>query len=1456
MLTNMNLRYVKSLARDSHENCGTKRPLFNLCAAVSSVAIAGAMNVLYANPAWAACTDATVLTAAAGDNCTASQATYTDSVANTSHDGVVKANGAGATIDATTVTSITNSNTNTARTTRGDAVLALNGGTVNLGTVTLATNAGGSSAIYASGAGSTVTASGDVTAITLGGNQAYDYSSGIVAWNGGKVTIAGKLTTDTGTSNTGSDQHGVWAFGAGSIVTLGEVQSTVHTGASVALNALAGGVVKATQVDLRVNTAGGYAYGLLSDGVGSTIEIGGGKIVVNDIGVGAGTPLAVLTGNHSNSAVRAIRGGVIIINDVVATDTHGTASRGLYASESGAITVGGADIKTSGAFAHGIQIGKSRAIGTGPGSLTATGDLNIYTGDITSSAIHVEGNGSFIEASTGSTTIDAAGNAIVFGGSANAADQDTTAKVALNNVMIGTRSSNSDLILVGGANTGSSLAITGTGSLTAASDGWLVNVQDQVVSDDALATRIKASTFDMWISGATTLTGSMTKSADSTFMVKLSNGATWNVLGLDGNVSETSSFTDLKLESGATINAFASGGTGNYTINVTNNLTNSGGVISLRDGVAGDVLSVSGNYVSDGGSLNLDTVLNDGVIDQSDVLRASSVSMGAGGATQIFVTNSLPGQGGDTDVNANGMWDEGEGILLVNVLDAARSDSGAFALGTASLIDSGFAYELQFGAIGGDWYLASTAMPVTPGCGGATIIDSAVSDVLGCIPDETFIISGTSTVNGLLEGAGGSDTINVLGSASVVGGVYGGGNGQDLSAASDTGDVITINTTGTVGLVDGQLGDDVIDLLGGTIIGNALGGDGNDTISLAGATVAGSIDGGAGDDLVTLTAGSAGSVLGGDGNDTVNWNSAAATTPLVSMGNGSDTVNINDPAINLASVTLDGGDDTSTADGMIDTLNLNNGWSGNLVGAQTTNWEVLNINGGTVKFSDAAITAGVINVNNGGRLDGSNGLVATSDVVVGSGSTLVAGNNTGTNAMRISGSLTNGGTVDLRGPTGVNAVGDRLTVGGNYVGVSGGLIKLDTVLGGDGSPTDGLIVNGDLGGTNVVSVTNVGGVGALTSGDGIRLVQVDGTSAPDALSLQGNTIDVGAYRYALYNGGLADPNDQDWYLRSRARDIVIPTISVARVAHDMGLTALGTLHERVGEQEHYGLQSMESGFFKGMWGRAIGKDYSETAKSAAFGDSRSNGQLGGLQMGLDLYRGASDNGSRTYVGVYGGHLWSGTTDFMVTPLSYLAGKTRSDGWVAGLYATHYAASGWYADAVVQGDWLKHRANATDGTTLATKSRSVLASLEVGKPFGTKWKVEPQVQVIYGHTTLDDAIDSAGVRNQIGVGDSWTGRAGFRLKRTWDYDQTNDGGLFTFYAKANVWASLDGGKTMLTIGGSAPGAVQYKQVWGDVGVGTTFSLAKNAEFFADAEVEYGLDQGATALAGRAGLRIHW
>lgn len=77
--------------------------------------------------------------------------------------------------------------------------------------------------------------------------------------------------------------------------------------------------------------------------------------------------------------------------------------------------------------------------------------------------------------------------------------------------------------------------------------------------------------------------------------------------------------------------------------------------------------------------------------------------------------------------------------------------------------------------------------------------------------------------------------------------------------------------------------------------------------------------------------------------------------------------------------------------------------------------------------------------------------------------------------------LSNAGLVTMGTNT---APGTVLTVDGDYVG-NGGTIAFNTYLGADGSPSDRLVVNGTTSGSTGVQVVNAGGLGALTTSNGL-----------------------------------------------------------------------------------------------------------------------------------------------------------------------------------------------------------------------------------------------------------------------------------------------------------------------------------------------------------------------------------
>ena len=220
-------------------------------------------------------------------------------------------------------------------------------------------------------------------------------------------------------------------------------------------------------------------------------------------------------------------------------------------------------------------------------------------------------------------------------------------------------------------------------------------------------------------------------------------------------------------------------------------------------------------------------------------------------------------------------------------------------------------------------------------------------------------------------------------------------------------------------------------------------------------------------------------------------------------------------------------------------------------------------------------------------------------ISVGSGGTL-GGYGSVTGDVTNSGILAPGSASQLSGsPMGA------FTINGNYTG-AGGTMAINTVLGGSGSTSDLLVISGGAAtGNTIVHVTNVGGVGGLTPGNGIQMVEaVNGaTTSPGAFALPVGELRAGAFDYDLLRGGLGASNRQDWFLRSDfvggggggggggalplpippfpidpapnplPPNVLFPIIGpelatygvVQPLARQLGLSILGTLDDRVGD---------------------------------------------------------------------------------------------------------------------------------------------------------------------------------------------------------------------------------------------------------------------------------------------------
>ena len=133
------------------------------------------------------------------------------------------------------------------------------------------------------------------------------------------------------------------------------------------------------------------------------------------------------------------------------------------------------------------------------------------------------------------------------------------------------------------------------------------------------------------------------------------------------------------------------------------------------------------------------------------------------------------------------------------------------------------------------------------------------------------------------------------------------------------------------------------------------------------------------------------------------------------------------------------------------------------------------------------------------------------------------------------------GTINFPAAPSTGFAGTTLTVDGDY-SADGGTVNMSTVLQGDTSPHDKIVVNGNTSGTANLVFTKVSGYGSKTI-EGIKVVQVAGTSDAVFTKPDSNRLTAGAYIYDLRKVG------NDWYLTSQ-RDPNAPAVVLPHANDD------------------------------------------------------------------------------------------------------------------------------------------------------------------------------------------------------------------------------------------------------------------------------------------------------------------
>lgn len=455
---------------------------------------------------------------------------------------------------------------------------------------------------------------------------------------------------------------------------------------------------------------------------------------------------------------------------------------------------------------------------------------------------------------------------------------------------------------------------------------------------------------------------------------------------------------------------------------------------------------------------------------------------------------------------------------------------------------------------------------------------------------------------------------------------------------------------------------------------------------------------------------------------------------------------------------------------------------------------------------------------------------------------------------------------------------NTLTVEGDLHS-EGALFLFQGALAGDDSAIDHLHVRGDTSGDALIAVNNIGGVGAPTV-DGIALIEVDGASLA-TYTLTGRAVG-GSYEYFLFQGGMTDPNDGNWYLRSQWFDVceddpaapgcavdpgpgpgpdpgeggeggdgggivdpirpppVLRPEAGAYLANQSAAVNMFAhrMHDRTGVAGHE----------RTAWAR-VGRSNADF--TAVGGQLSVDGNTTVLQIGSDLLRKGN--------AAFGVMLGSGRADNRVA--SDLTGYTangRVRGAAVGVYGTwlqgENGTAGAYVDATVQSGRFDNRVQGLGLEPEHYDSRMTSASLEAGYTFNV-WQgasshlfLQPQLQLSYADFRADRHVETNGTVIDRADAGGLSGRVGMRMFG----QRTVAGSVVQPYLGVN-WLRASGTNSVQFNGDTLGADVPRNRY--EMQAGAELKLGQRWGAWGGLTVQRG-DHGYRNVGGQVGLRMAW
>ncbi|CNH92257.1 autotransporter protein [Yersinia pekkanenii] len=319
------------------------------------------------------------------------------------------------------------------------------------------------------------------------------------------------------------------------------------------------------------------------------------------------------------------------------------------------------------------------------------------------------------------------------------------------------------------------------------------------------------------------------------------------------------------------------------------------------------------------------------------------------------------------------------------------------------------------------------------------------------------------------------------------------------------------------------------------------------------------------------------------------------------------------------------------------------------------------------------------------------------------------------------------------------------TIDGNYTG-NNGTVVFNTILAGDSSTTDRLLITGNTAGESFVTVNNIGGNGAHTA-EGIKIIDVGGDSAGQ-FTLNGRAV-AGAYEYFLYQGGVSSPTDGDWYLRSEVEERRPEAASYTANLAAANSMFVSRLADRAGETLYTDVFTGEQKTTS-LWLRNEGSHNRSRDDS---GELKTQDNRYVMQLGGDVAQWSHNAQDLWRVGVMAGYANSSSSS--VAQGTGYRSTGSVDGYSVGMYGTWFADgqenTGAYVDSWLQYSWFNNQVNGQDLAAEKYDSKGFTASIESGYTFkvgentmkNATYFIQPKAQVTWMGVKADDHKEANG-----------------------------------------------------------------------------------------------------------------